>query len=285
MKVEREWKALVTPELAKKYLETSKGNRNLRAGNINKLVSAMASGKFIYDGSPIRFNESGDLIDGHHRLTACVKSGVPFQTDIAIVPNAAAMVIDTGAIRSTSDALVFAAGVDKASSANISTAIRIMIMHDKTLFSDYGISMGGATYSSLLNNDVVIDYYNANKDEIHKSHCAVMSALKASGRNPTPVSAAQYIAMRAVACRFHDECVVDEFIQKVLSGIGIEQSTPEDHCRRFMLAVKSKQTRSTRSEVFLTFVKLLKVKLSGRSIVHYGNARYRFSVDKVPSFR
>lgn len=285
MKIERQWKVIVTPSEATEYLKRSSGNRNLRLSNINKLVSAMSSGSFIYDGSPIRFDEDGNLIDGHHRLTACVKSGVPFQTDIAVVPSEAKMVIDTGATRSASDALVFAAGVDRSASMNMSTAVRVMVMHDHTAYSDFGVSVGSSSYASVTTNEKLINYYEQHKQEINEAHEFVTGVLKKSGRNPTPISAAQYIAVRALASRKYDTGEVDDFIKKVISGIGIEQSTPEDHCRKFMLAVKSKQTRSTRSETFLTFVKLIKVRLHGRTIVHYGNAKYRPSVDKSPSFR
>ena len=56
------------------------GNRKLRDTHVKSLARDMEAGAWIFNGQPIKIAISGRLIDGQHRLSACVASGVPFQT-------------------------------------------------------------------------------------------------------------------------------------------------------------------------------------------------------------
>lgn len=73
----------ITPKLAAEYLALSVGNRTIRPDVVAILATAMAHGQFLYNADPIRFDTEGHLIDGHHRLTACVLANVPFTTAVA----------------------------------------------------------------------------------------------------------------------------------------------------------------------------------------------------------
>jgi len=66
---------LITPDLAKKYLSMSEGNRPLQKARIEGYVRDLQNGRW-YLGDTIKFDENGILIDGHHRLNAIVWSGI-----------------------------------------------------------------------------------------------------------------------------------------------------------------------------------------------------------------
>jgi len=70
----------ITPETARRYLDASTGNRPLRASKIESLSERLRSGAWIIGDQAITFDVNGRLINGHHRLTACVATGVPFKT-------------------------------------------------------------------------------------------------------------------------------------------------------------------------------------------------------------
>lgn len=70
----------VTPEMATKWLEANTGNRTVREGHVKKLAGLMKAGDWVLNGKAIIFNKSGVLIDGQHRLWACLESGTPFET-------------------------------------------------------------------------------------------------------------------------------------------------------------------------------------------------------------
>lgn len=60
------------------WLATSPGNRTINNSKVAALAHAMKTGLWKASNSSIGFTKSGKLVDGHHRLLACVMSGVPF---------------------------------------------------------------------------------------------------------------------------------------------------------------------------------------------------------------
>lgn len=64
----------VTPTIAKKYLETSSGNRPISRSVVQSYASTMINGDWKVNGVPIVFDNEGHLIDGHHRLQAIIEA-------------------------------------------------------------------------------------------------------------------------------------------------------------------------------------------------------------------
>lgn len=98
--------AEITPELAKEILETSNhGNRPLKKAHIKMLASSLKNNEWMLNGESIAFSESGRLLDGQHRLNACINSGKPFKTIVikGINDEAAFGTIDIGKPRSVTD--------------------------------------------------------------------------------------------------------------------------------------------------------------------------------------
>lgn len=88
----------VTPELAEDFLRRNVlNNRDLNERFIEQLIRLMSTGLFVDNGDTIRFTNKGNLIDGQHRLLACVASGnvlwlyVRLNLDVSAYPT-----IDTG---------------------------------------------------------------------------------------------------------------------------------------------------------------------------------------------
>lgn len=95
----------ITPEIAKEYLEKNINNRKPSTSRIKMYADDMASGKWQANGDAIRFNVSGALIDGQHRLMAVVKSGVT--VDMIVIRNISddVTLIDRGQARTTAQTL------------------------------------------------------------------------------------------------------------------------------------------------------------------------------------
>jgi hypothetical protein len=101
------------PKLAAAILEASFGfitrNRPIRSSKIIRYSSEMAAKNWLPNGESIKFGQSGKLLDGYHRLTACIKSQSRFTTDVRFgVPDYTYRTMDTGAIRGGSDVLAIA---------------------------------------------------------------------------------------------------------------------------------------------------------------------------------
>lgn len=115
----------VTPSRAAEMLSTSSGNRPLKSAKINGYARDMAAGSWMPNGEPLIFDESACLIDGHHRLTACVKSGANFGTLVVYgAPVDARKTIDMGASRTSADALGF---YGYANSNHLNALVRILL--------------------------------------------------------------------------------------------------------------------------------------------------------------
>lgn len=96
---------IITPAVAETYLALSEGNRPLRQHRVRQYASSMENGLWLLSGEPIIFNGSA-LINGHHRLRACIESKCNFQSVVVRgVDQAAYDVIDSGLGRTMGDVL------------------------------------------------------------------------------------------------------------------------------------------------------------------------------------
>jgi hypothetical protein len=123
----------ITPETAAAYLKHNKVNRRIRPNRVNVLAGAMKRGEWMLTHQGIAFDSEGNIIDGQHRLLACVKSGVAFTVCVTRnLPNAAFSVMDQGDRRTHADALradgrlvevaTYAAILHNSSMRNVTTA-------------------------------------------------------------------------------------------------------------------------------------------------------------------
>ena len=69
--------------MAREWLEKNvANNRPVSDSFVIKYGLDMMEGRWQYNGDPIRFDTEDRLIDGQHRLHACVEARVPFETDV-----------------------------------------------------------------------------------------------------------------------------------------------------------------------------------------------------------
>jgi hypothetical protein len=97
---------MVTPELAKELLSSNDKNRHLRPTTKARYMRAMAANKWRLNGEPIIISRQGRLLNGQHRLWACIESEHCFETVmIAGVDTETFRTMDTGRVRMASDVL------------------------------------------------------------------------------------------------------------------------------------------------------------------------------------
>ena len=96
----------VTPEMAKDWLGSNQKNRRPKKSTVHAYARDMASGAWKLAGDPIRFGTDGKLLDGQHRLLACIIAERPFQTVVMRDLNPEIMrVLDHGCKRTVADEL------------------------------------------------------------------------------------------------------------------------------------------------------------------------------------
>lgn len=118
----------ITPELAAKWIQNDKfDNRRLDERRIVRIANDIKKGKWVMDGTPIRFNGKDDIIDGQHRLHAIRRAGKPVQSlVIRGLPTAAKDTIDTGKARTVGDVLHFHGHLN---TAVLAAAARLVIAY------------------------------------------------------------------------------------------------------------------------------------------------------------
>jgi len=81
IKQEAFYLATITPEIAERWLEYNNiHNRPLQNKCVYNLAKEMKEGRWVVNGDTIRFSKNRTLLDGQHRLWACIEANVPFQS-------------------------------------------------------------------------------------------------------------------------------------------------------------------------------------------------------------
>lgn len=99
----------MTPAWARQILATAAPNRTMRKRRIQLYADAMRGDSWKLTGEPIIIDDLGRLLDGQHRLQACLESNTPFRTYLVEgdVDEDAMIAIDSGLSRGPGDALYF----------------------------------------------------------------------------------------------------------------------------------------------------------------------------------
>jgi len=127
MKAEQMTIETVTPLLAKQYLATMVQNRSLSDSRVVDLAITIDNGDWALNGETIKFNGSGQMIDGQHRCEACILSGKSFQTYVArgVTDPRAFATIDTGKARTFGDVFSIAGIKD----SNVASGAALLIYY------------------------------------------------------------------------------------------------------------------------------------------------------------
>jgi hypothetical protein len=70
----------ITPELAQHYLEHNQHNRPISDSHVRRIALQIKEGKWKFNGDTIKIAETGDVLDGQHRLWAIITSEIPVET-------------------------------------------------------------------------------------------------------------------------------------------------------------------------------------------------------------
>ena len=74
----------ICPDYAKYILmDHIDKQRDIRNSNLNKITKDLVKGNWKVTNASIAFDKNGNLIDGQHRILACVNSGVGFKTFVS----------------------------------------------------------------------------------------------------------------------------------------------------------------------------------------------------------
>ena len=150
----------ITPKSAMDYLaKNRKNNRKLSMSVVSSYADDMKNGRWDGEnGTSIKFNIDGELVDGQHMLMACIQAGVPFETMVMRgVSLTAINTVDNGRARSAG--AVFTIN-DIPNANNAASIVRNYI----ALKGHRNIVAGTEQGAQIgkISNSVVLDVYRKN---------------------------------------------------------------------------------------------------------------------------
>lgn len=223
----------VTPAQAQKWLEGNVDNRNLREPRVLQHAQVLQRGEWELTGDCLVFDEDGTLLNGQHRLSAVVVSGIPARFVILRgVPAKTQEVMDTGLARTLGDQLQ-RRGVPYYT--YVSSALfwlHRMAYSEATGVAHYADPGQRPTFRQLLN------LYEDNKE--------LADEAKAIGRhvNNLKVRAGATLALYHRLKQVDDENIdaeVDLFFDKWVTGAELKASDPIYRLREWCLEDAAKR--------------------------------------------
>lgn len=208
----------VTPRMAETWLESNTSNRRLSDRLVQKFAGMMKAGLWHYDGSPIRFDTEGKLIDGQHRLWALLESGT--EQDFLVLTGLSPesfMTIDTGKSRSFGDILSIAhpglADVNAVAAATAAIYRWEIGLRGKALKST-----GNGSYVS---NETMMAFYDMHQLRIPElARRAKTTAVKVPGMTTSMIALLMWIFEDI------DATDADYFFGRLVDGVGLERAHP-----------------------------------------------------------
>lgn len=200
----------VTPALAEKWLGHNTHNRNVRQTKVEQYARDMATGRWRFNGDPIRFDVNGALLDGQHRLLAVLRSGATVQA-LAVYNLApeAQDTMDIGAARKLGDQL-YLSGETNAST--LGAILRRLVMYDAGIRSVGGNN--SPTHAEMR------DYLDANPEV----RAAVDVAARA--KKYVPCNASLFGTAYHLCARIDREDANRFFVDQLTEGIGLAPRDP-----------------------------------------------------------
>lgn len=228
----------ITPEMARIMMERNHSdewrNRPESASGIKRFARRMANGEWHYTGETIIFSNTGNLLNGQHRLMACMEANTPFESLVAFgVENEAFKFMDVGLTRTAGH--VFAIeGIPNYHFC--ASACRLIAEYFAERAWSGNTHGGGHDWS----NDRLLDVYYQHED-IQRSQSIAVKLSKAGLMTPRWAGLVHYV------CAKKSRAQADDFFQKVATGVGIESTKDPVHVLRGRL-IKNSQSSADKKE-------------------------------------
>lgn len=243
----------ITPKQAEAMLRRNIVNRPVRESKVKQYSRDMLNGRWNEgDGSTIKFNEDGELIDGQHRLTAVLKSGVVLKWEVRRgISKKAQRTMDTGAPRTPADTLHMEYGI---SNAPLLVAIARNV---------YKIENDGFGASTVVSAEEILDTVERHPELQH----TVEIAAQARGKTMTPIAPNILGAGHWMIREVNGQAEADMFLWRVINLTGERDGSPVLALARRCNEIKRQQMRMNHRWFLWMLIKAWNHDVEGRSIV------------------
>jgi hypothetical protein len=261
MRIER---TIITPEMAVAWLDTNLNNRNINKRIVDRYVADMLSGTWKENAETIKIGVSGNLIDGQHRLAACIMSGVSFTTLVAMdVEDEVFPTIDSGRPRSVSDVLGIMKETDTRS---LAAALSILGRYETG-------SLGSQVKRS---SQVTLDQL--------ARHPGIRESVIRTKGHPVHIRS-RYLVFTDYVGGLVDRDKTTDFINKLKSGENMTSGSPALLLRNRLLSDSIPGTTTVKDVMVVAlYIKALNAMFTGKAIgaLRYSTKEAFPSIDGYP---
>lgn len=229
-------------EMLKRNVDDDYRNRPMNKHQISAYARAMANGRWFVTGEPVTFSGDGVLLNGQHRLSGCIQSGRSFTTLVVFgIDREAFKFMDQGLRRSASN--VFA--ISGITNFSLMAAAALWVYRLKEVGG--GLSIPA---DARPENDQLLEYFYRH-DGLQES--AWVGHLVAS-EGESLISNSLMTALHYLFAR-KSKADADDFMRKVVTGVGIVSKTQPEHIlRKWLLKDNAEVGGRTRDPIRAAYV-------------------------------
>ncbi len=249
---------MVTPQMAQKWLVTGGKNRRISNPRIKEYADSMKAGKWVLNGEGILFDANGKLINGQHRLSAVVLSGLTMP--LLIIrgiddPNAFGT-IDTGKKRTVSD-VVGMEGIKHAST--VSAIAKRLVAWDKQIDKSK-FALTTESYNRIAGYEI-LDYVKENNHKIQPFIADMAGSMpyKKCGAGSALIAA-------LIICNNCDEVATMLFVEGLKTGANLLANSPIHLLRERLIDPPERRGLSWETEIMALTIKSWNKYLHGKSL-------------------
>lgn len=235
----------ITPEIAAEWIGRNNHNRRVTKYLVDAYSKAMKAGEWLFNGESIKISQSGELLDGQHRLYAVIQSKRAIDSVVITgLPDSVMPTVDVGKKRTTSDNFSMD-GIKYA--PQVAGAVTILVnLSDGMAFQTRVPTLSAKNY--LNNNPGVVDSVTFTLNN--------RGALKWRPQ----FGAAHYLFS------LKDAREADNFFIRLGTGVGLGQNEGVYRLRDKLIQEDHNKKKTQRSDVMAWFIKAWNAHRSGQPL-------------------
>ena len=215
----------VTPDIARRLLETNKDNRKINEAQVRQIADDIEHGRYVLNGETIVLSKEGLLNDGQHRLEGVVRANKPIQTAMMFgVDRKSRFTVDMGRARRTSEFLAMQGVVNYVGCAATSSLLTLYLS-------------GAYIDSKEITRQAAIDTYKQSRAEIDDAVSWVRGHKLLRSAGVAPLSVAYLILGRLDAAKRNT------FFDSLALGADLAIDSPILALRARILTISAEKLR------------------------------------------
>ena len=251
----------ITPEIAQQLLDNSDMTiqRNLNHRQVQFLTREILKGNWSLNGDAIRQDIKGTIIDGQHRLNACIRAKKNIETlFIKGLPTSAIVTIDMGQrSRKNSDILEMTKGKKYKYSSSIASTAKFI-----NNFEHDFLSINGAKHmKSYMSGNDFLNWIQLN-DDIFDS---VAESMRIRSNGDKLITAPVFCGLKYIFDRLNKE-KSNLFFSMLSDGIGLKSTDTLFTLRKKLIKNRLKSSRIGQKTIVLLICRCWNAFIKGEKL-------------------